>query len=101
MLDLARWMSAHPARFAGLGSRKGRIAAGYDADLVIWDPDEAFTLEPEQLFFKHRVSPYLGMRLKGKVHGTVLRGVEVFDGRGHPAGALGQLLLGRDAALGA
>jgi len=101
LLDLARWMSAHPARFAGLGSRKGRIAAGYDADLVIWDPDEAFTLAPEQLFFKHRVSPYLGMRLKGKVHGTVLRGIEVFDGRGHPAGAVGELLLGRDAALGA
>jgi allantoinase len=98
--DLARWMSTNPARFAGLGSRKGRIAVGYDADLVIWDPDKVFTLHEEQLFFKHRVSPYLGMRLKGKVSRTVLRGIEVFDGQSHPAGPIGELLLGRDARLG-
>jgi allantoinase len=101
LVDLARWMSTNPARFAGLGSRKGRIAPGYDADFVIWDPDKAFTLHEEQLFFKHRVSPYLGMRLKGKVHRTLLRGVEVYDGQDHPAGAVGELLLGRDAPLGA
>jgi allantoinase len=100
LLDLARWMSTNPARFAGLSSRKGRIAVGHDADLVIWDPDRVYTLQEEQLFFKHRVSPYLGMRLVGKVHRTLLRGQEVFDGQGHPTEPIGQLLLGRDAALG-
>jgi allantoinase len=100
LLDLARWMSTNPARFAGLGSRKGRIAVGYDADLVIWDPDRVYTLQEEHLFFKHRVSPYLGMRLVGKVHRTLLRGQEVFDGQGHPTEPTGQLLLGRDAPLG-
>jgi allantoinase len=100
LVDLARWMSTHPAHFAGLARRKGRLAPGYDADLVVWDPDESFTLEPEPLFFKHRVSPYLGMQLRGRVHATVLRGHEVFDGRGHPAGPIGELLLGRDARLG-
>jgi allantoinase len=100
LCDLARWLSTNPARFAGLSGRKGRIAPGYDADLVIWDPEEAYTLHEEQLFFKHRVSPYLGMHLKGKVRRTLLRGVEVFDGQGHPAGPIGELLLGRDAALG-
>jgi allantoinase len=100
LVDLARWLSTNPARFAGLGKKKGRIAPGYDADLVIWDPDGAYTLQEEQLFFKHRVSPYLGMRLKGKVHGTVLRGAEVYDGRGHPAGPVGELLIGRDTPLG-
>jgi allantoinase len=98
--DLARWTSENPARFAGVGSRKGRIAPGYDADIVIWDPERVFTLHEEQLFFKHRVSPYLGMRLKGKVSRTLLRGVEVFDGQSHPAGPVGELLLGRDARLG-
>jgi len=100
LLDLARWMSVNPARFAGLAGKKGRIAPGHDADVVIWDPDRVFTLQPEQLFFKHRVSPYLGMRLEGRVLSTLLRGVEVYDGVGFPAGAPGQLLLGRGAALG-
>jgi hypothetical protein len=40
-------MSTNPARFAGVGCEKGRIAPGYDADLVVWDPDRAFTLLAE------------------------------------------------------
>lgn len=100
LADLARWTSENPARFAGVGSRKGRIAPGYDADLVIWNPEQAFTPREEDLFFKHPVSPYVGMRLMGKVSRTLLRGVEVFDGHGHPAGPVGQLLLGRDARPG-
>ena len=100
LADLARWTSTAPARFAGVGNRKGRIAPGYDADLVIWDPDEAFTLREDQLFFKHRVSPYLGMHLRGRVHQTLLRGIEIYADGAHPAGPVGKLLLGRELALG-
>jgi allantoinase len=98
--DLARWTSTAPARFAGVSRRKGRIAEGYDADLVVWDPDARFVLQPEQLFFKHRISPYLGQELQGSVRRTFLRGVEIFDGESqiHPTGALGQPLIGRDDA---
>jgi allantoinase len=98
--ELARWTSTNPANFAGLGSRKGQIAPGYDADLVVWDPDARFVVREQSLFFKHRVSPYLGMDLSGVVHHTFLRGVEVFDGATHPAGATGQTLLGRAAPSG-
>ena len=48
--QLAAWMSAGPASFAGLARRKGRIAPGFDADLVVWDPDASFVPERDQLF---------------------------------------------------
>jgi allantoinase len=94
--QLAAWMSAGPAAFAGLRRRKGRIAPGLDADVVIWDPDETFVLERDELFFRHKVSPYLGRELTGRVRQTILRGVPVFDGTRHPAGPIGRHLLGRD-----
>jgi allantoinase len=98
--QLAKWTSTNPAKFAGLSTRKGQIATGYDADLVVWDPDEKFVVREQSLFFKHRVSPYLGMDLLGAVHHTFLRGVEVFDGKKHPSAPAGQMLLGRDAPSG-
>jgi allantoinase len=96
--DLARWMSARPAAFAGLGDRKGRIAPGLDADLVVWDPDETFSVRPDRLFFRHPVSPYVGASLVGRVHMTMLRGTVVFDGARHPAGAVGRPLLHRSSS---
>ncbi len=97
LADLARWMSARPARFAGLGEKKGRIAPGYDADLVIWDPDERLSVRPDVLFSRHRITPYGGRSLVGRVHTTVVRGEIVYDGVGHPAGPIGRTLLGRTA----
>jgi allantoinase len=95
--QLLRWMSAGPARFAGLASRKGRIARGFDADLVVWDPDQSFEVEPTNLFFRHPVTPYAGRRLFGTVRETWLRGQRVFDGATHPAGPIGTPLLHRAA----
>jgi allantoinase len=76
--DLARWMSAEPAKLAGIARRKGAIAVGYDADLVVFDPDVEFTLSAEDLHYRHPVSPYLGERLRGMVLATYLRGIPVF-----------------------
>ena len=96
--DLATWMSAAPARLAGLARRKGRIAAGLDADLVIWDPAEPHRIETDDLHFRHKISPYLGSVLHGRVRMTVLRGQIVYDGAGFPAGPIGRALLGRQGA---
>ena len=76
--DLARWMSAQPAKLAGLEKHKGAIAAGYDADLVVFDPDAHFTLSTEDLQYRHLVSPYLGESLHGKVRATFVRGNAVY-----------------------
>lgn len=80
--DLIRWMSEEPARLAGCGRRKGRIAEGYEADFVIFQPEEEFTVSADRLYYRHPVSPYLGERLKGVVKTTYLRGEAVFEDGG-------------------
>ncbi|RYZ04270.1 MAG: allantoinase AllB [Myxococcales bacterium] len=97
LAELFHWMSAAPAEFAGLSTRKGRIAAGLDADLVVLDPEEERLVSPEQLFFRHKVSPYLGQKLLGRVHATLLRGTCVYDGQVHPGAPRGIHLLHRGA----
>ncbi len=76
--DLARLMSAAPARLAGLDDRKGAIAPGRDADLVAFDPDAMWVVEPRVLRQKHKVTPYAGRTLQGEVVATWLRGRLVF-----------------------
>jgi allantoinase len=78
-LDVTRWMSERPARLAGIGRTKGRIAPGYDADLVAWDPDAEWTVDPERLFQRHPVTPYARRTLAGVVERTWLRGVVVHE----------------------
>ncbi len=95
LATLFRWMSTAPARFAGLAGKKGCIAAGYDADLLVFGPEDELLVEPEGLFMKHKVSPYLGQRLLGRVHTTLLRGACVYDGREHPGEPRGEHLLHR------
>jgi allantoinase len=76
---LADWMSAAPARLAGLAGRKGAIAPGYDADLVIFDPDREMIVDASRLYHHHPVTPYDGARLRGVVMATMLSGEIVFD----------------------
>jgi allantoinase len=78
LTDLARWMAEGPARLAGCHQRKGRIAAGYDADLVVFDTEAEFVVNDDRLYYRHPVSPYLGERLRGVVRATYLRGRLVF-----------------------
>ncbi|CAN5261830.1 allantoinase AllB [soil metagenome] len=78
LADVVGWMAAGPARLAGLAS-KGAIRAGVDADLVAFDPDAEWTVDPAALHHRHPVSPYAGRRLRGRVRRTWLRG-EAVDG---------------------
>jgi allantoinase len=79
LANLARWMSAAPAALAGLGALKGRIAQGFAADLVVWDPDASFVVEPARLQQRHKTTPYAGRTLFGKVLTTFVRGERVWD----------------------
>jgi allantoinase len=88
---LVRWMSSGPARLAGLETRKGAISTGYDADIVIWNPEERFILRPQMLYDRHKLTPYAHQSLRGMVKTTFLRGQIVYDGgkfHGAPRGSL-------------
>jgi allantoinase len=89
LAEIAKRMTQGPAKLAGLDARKGRLAPGYDADVVVWDPDAAFTVAPDIVEHRHKVTPYLGRTLHGVVKTTYLRGQKVWeDGRaiGDPVG---------------
>jgi allantoinase len=79
LADLAEWMCAAPARLAGLDHQKGKIAPGYDADLVVCDPEEGFEVEAQELHHRHKLTPYAGRTLSGVVRRTLLRGETVYD----------------------
>ncbi|MFD8495401.1 allantoinase AllB [Amycolatopsis sp. NPDC059657] len=84
LADVIGWMAAAPAKLAGL-AHKGRIAVGADADLVVFDPDAEFTVDPGGLRHRHPVTPYAGARLRGVVERVWLRGREI---DGEPSGEL-------------
>ena len=89
---LAEWMSAAPARLAGLEKRKGAIAIGHDADLVIVDPGREFTVEASRLYHRHAVTPYDGARLHGVVQTTMVGGEIVYDNGTHVGSPAGRLI---------
>ena len=76
--QLSTWMSLAPARLAGVGHRKGLLAPGYDADLVIWNPDTPVAVEARTLYHRHPLTPYDGRTLTGAVRATYVGGVEVY-----------------------
>jgi allantoinase len=80
--QIGKWMGAEPAKLAGLTGRKGAITVGADADFAVFEPDMEWTVTEDDLRFRHKISPYLGAKLRGRVKETWLHGERVFaDGR--------------------
>ena len=75
LTQLVRIMSIHPAQIAGIADRHGRdIKPGAPANLVVFDPNATWQVEPETLASKSRNTPYVGMTLRGKVQHTMFNG---------------------------
>ena len=92
---VSRLMSSAPARLAGMSASKGSITEGADADLIIWDPDATTVVDPTTLLHRHSLTPYAGLRLRGVVRTTLLRGEIVFsDGEVLP-GPRGKVIASR------
>jgi dihydroorotase len=66
-------MSVEPARILGATEHGGRVAPGRPANLVVFDPNETWIVEPPYVS-KARNSAFAGERLTGRVRYTVLRG---------------------------
>ncbi len=94
---LAEWLCRSPAQLAGLSQRKGSIAIGRDADLVIWNPEASFRVDPEKLHQRHKQTPYAVRDLHGVVTATFLRGRKIFERGEFPAGPIGSILKRTDA----
>ncbi|MDH3710119.1 MAG: allantoinase AllB [Cyclobacteriaceae bacterium] len=91
LFDLHQWVSLAAARFLNIDDHKGKIVPGYDADLVVWNPEEEFQVTSEIIEFRHKVTPYMNCKLQGVVKRTYIGGHVVYDDGlflGHPAGSL-------------
>ncbi|HEV3203695.1 MAG TPA: allantoinase AllB [Gemmataceae bacterium] len=91
--DLVGWLCRTPAALVGLGNCKGAIAPGFDADLVVFDPEKSFQVKPALLFHRHQITPYEGKTLAGVVEQTILRGRIIFVDHQFPRGPTGKTLL--------
>src|ERR1044072_5296133 len=79
LLDVTKWVCAKPAKQVSLEPRKGVIAAGADADLVIWNPNDQFKVAASSLHHRHKITPYEGEVLNGVIQKTFLRGRLIYD----------------------
>ena len=94
--QVSQWMSTRPAKFAGLQDRKGSIAPGYDADLIIFDDSAQFTICADIIKYRHKITPYEGRKVTGVVDRTLLRGTEIYVSGEITGSPQGRAILGRD-----
>ncbi len=73
--------STNPAKLFGLYPRKGAIAVGSDADLVVWDVDETRVIDGRSMYSRSDFSPYDGWEVTGWPRFTISRGEVVLEGR--------------------
>lgn len=91
--DMVRLLSANPARVFGLWPHKGDLAAGFDADIVLLDPNFTRELSAQELHSRAGYSPFEGMKLTGRVVRTICRGRSVWaDGAVQTAPGWGRFL---------
>ncbi|HWG22035.1 MAG TPA: allantoinase AllB [Terracidiphilus sp.] len=92
---VAEWLSAAPARLAGMSAQKGALRVGADADLAVFDAEAEWAVSEGDLFFRHKCSPYIGARLRGRIRETWLRGRRVFADGSFEGAARGKEWVGR------
>ncbi|MBL7199761.1 MAG: dihydroorotase family protein [Anaerolineae bacterium] len=72
-------ISENAARRYGFADRKGSIAVGKDADLVLIDPQSDWVVRGQQFHSKGKITPFEGVQFRGRIVKTVLRGKVIYD----------------------
>ena len=90
--DVAKWMCEATAKLVGLGSHKGSIRPGHDADFCVWDPSAEFAVDAARLQHKNKITPYQNKKIFGVVRATFLRGEKIYDAGSFAPRALGRHL---------
>ncbi|TRY54575.1 hypothetical protein DNTS_001576 [Danionella cerebrum] len=90
--DAARLLCKKPAQLCCLDNQKGSLNPGHDADLVIWDPEKEFTVKEDDIHHKNKLTPYLGLALRGMVRCTIVRGRLVYSNGSFSSQPLGKQL---------
>ncbi|GAA0173270.1 hydrolase [Lithospermum erythrorhizon] len=97
--QLALLWSEKPAKLAGLNN-KGKIVQGYDADLVVWEPEAEFVLDNVRDIYTKQpsITAYMGSKLTGKVVSTFVRGNQVYKEKEHASAACGSPILAKESS---
>lgn len=94
--DFCRLMSENPARVFGMYPEKGRLAAGSDADVCVWDPSVAWTISVKNQHQAVDYTPYDGFEARGMPRYVFVNG-ELAAENGEPTGAKSGLYVPRHA----
>jgi allantoinase len=79
LIDITRWLCENPAKLIGRQKSNGKIAKGYEADIIVLDDQNSFSVTEDIIQHKHKITPYLNEVLVGMVEQTYLSGEKVFD----------------------
>lgn len=86
-------LTENPAKMLSIEHRKGFIKKGYDADLVVWSPQESFIPTADSIYHRHKLTPYAGRTLHGVVDTTIVNGATVYHKQNIINKNMGQWLL--------
>ena len=91
---IARLTGSNVAKRFGLEGRKGAIALGNDADLLLLDPKKSRLVTNDELLTRHRLSPYAGRTFPVSVHSVWVRGQSAWSAEGGRGNSRGRLVAG-------
>jgi len=91
--EVVEWMSERTAKFAGLYGTKGKIAPGFDADIVMIDPEATFVVDKKNVHHRHKETPHEGRQFHGVVKRTYVRGTKIYENGDFVKEGYGQKIL--------